>query len=54
MNDGVWWGNLKERDHLEDLGMLGWMIPKWILKELVVKLGNCFIWPRTGIRDGLL
>jgi hypothetical protein len=49
MNDEVWWGNLKERDHLEDLGMLGRMIPKWIGCE-----GNCFILPRTGIRDGLL
>ena len=54
MNDGVWGLNLKERDHLEDLGMLGWMIPKWILEELVVRLGNCFIWPRTGMRGGLL
>ena len=36
----VWWGNLMERDHLEDLAILGWMIPKWILKELVVRLGN--------------
>jgi len=34
MNDGVWWGNLKERDHLEELGTLGWMTPKWILKRI--------------------
>jgi hypothetical protein len=54
MNDGVWWGNLKERAHLEDLGMLGWMIAKWILKELVDRWGNCFIWPRTGMCGGLL
>jgi len=20
---GFWWGNLRERDHLEDLGMMG-------------------------------
>jgi len=34
MNEGVGWGNLKERDHLEELGTLGWMTPKWILKRI--------------------
>ena len=27
---GFWWGNLKERDHLEDSGIDGRMILKWI------------------------
>jgi len=43
MNNGVWWGNLKERDCFEELGILGSVTPKWILKELLVSLGNCFI-----------
>jgi hypothetical protein len=29
------WGKLKERDHLEDLGVNGSIILKWILKLLV-------------------
>ena len=28
-----WWGNLRERDHLEDLGIEGRTILKWIFKS---------------------
>jgi hypothetical protein len=28
-----WWGNLKERDHFEDLGLNGRMILNCILKK---------------------
>jgi len=30
---GFWWGNLKERDHLEDRGVDGRTIIKWIFKK---------------------
>jgi hypothetical protein len=30
---GFWWGNLTERDHLEDLGVDRKMILKWIFKK---------------------
>jgi hypothetical protein len=30
MNTGFWWGNLKERDHLDDVGIDGEIILKWI------------------------
>jgi hypothetical protein len=29
---GFWWGDLKERDHLGDLGVDERIILKWILK----------------------
>ena len=30
---GLWWGDLRERDHLEGLGLGGRIILKWIFKK---------------------
>ena len=30
---GFWWGNLKERDHLENRGVDGRIILSWIFRE---------------------
>jgi len=33
MCTGVWWGNMRERDILEDLGLDGEIILKWAFKK---------------------
>jgi len=33
VHTGFWWGNLKQRNHLEVTGIDGRIILKWILKE---------------------
>jgi len=30
---GFWWGNLGDRDHLEDLGVDGRIILRWIFRK---------------------
>ena len=33
MHTGFWWGELRDSDHLEDLGVDGRIILKFILKQ---------------------
>jgi hypothetical protein len=33
VNTGFCWGNLKERDHLEDMSVDGRILFEWIFKE---------------------
>ena len=50
MHRMFWYGTLRERDHLEDLGVDVRMILKWIFK----KEAGDVIWLRIGTVGGLL
>jgi len=47
---GLWWGNLRERDHLEDPSVSGRLILRWIFRKwyggtwtglIRLKIGSC-------------
>jgi hypothetical protein len=47
-------GNLRERDHLEDPGIDGRMILRWIFRKWDGGTWTGLIWLRIGTRCGLL
>jgi len=49
-----WWGNLRKRDHLEDPGVNGRIILRWIFRKWGELAWTGSIWLRIGIGGGLL
>jgi len=45
---GLWWGNLSERDHLEDPGIDGRIILRWSFQKWDVGTWTGFIWLSIG------
>jgi len=47
---GLWWGNLRERDHLGDLGVDGRIILRWIFRKRDVGIwtGSSWLWIGAG------
>jgi hypothetical protein len=55
VHTGLWWGNLKKRDNLEDLSVDGRIILKFIFKKWDCgEAWNKLIWIRMRTRCGLL
>jgi hypothetical protein len=52
MYTGLWWGNLRERDHLEDPSFDGRKILRWILRNWDVGGQTGSSWLRIGIGGG--
>jgi hypothetical protein len=50
----VCWGDLTERDHLEDLRVDGRIILKWIFKKWDVEAWTRLMWLGIGTGGGLL
>jgi hypothetical protein len=46
MRRGFWWGDLEERNHLENLGIDGRIILKWIFKRGVRRAWTGLVWLR--------
>jgi hypothetical protein len=54
VHTGIWWGDLREIDHLEDLSNDGRTTLKWIFKKWDGRPGTGLIWLRIGTVCGLL
>jgi hypothetical protein len=48
MHTQIWWGNLRERNHLKDPGVDGRIKLKFILKKPDGRVWNGFIWLMMG------
>jgi hypothetical protein len=50
----VWWGNLRESDHLEDSDVGRRIIVKWIFRKWYVGVWTGSIWLKIGTGGGHL
>ena len=50
----MWWGNLRNRDHLENPGVDGRIILRWTFRKLDGVVGTGWSWLRIGTGGGHL
>ena len=50
----IWWGDLRERDRSEDVGVDGRVILKWTFKKSDGEAWTGLIWLSIGTGDGRL
>ena len=53
-NTGLWWGYLRESDHLEDTGVDGRVILRWIFRKWDVGVWTGLSWLRIRTGGGHL
>jgi len=53
VHTGFWWGNRRERDHLEDPGADRNIILRWKFRKWHVEAWTVLIWLRIGTDGGL-
>ena len=51
---GFWWGNLRERKHLEDPGVDRRIIFSWVFRNWIVVVWTGLIWLRVWTGGGHL
>ena len=51
---GDWWGNLRERDRLEEAGVNGKIILRWTFSKLDVGVWSGSSWLKIGTGGGHL
>jgi hypothetical protein len=51
---GIWWGNQRDRDYLEDPGIIGKIILRWIFRKWDMGMWTGSSWFRIGTGGGHL
>jgi len=54
VHTGFWWGNRRERNHLEDPGVDERKILRWVFRKWDVGAWTGLIWLRIGTGGGHL